>query len=81
MRKIINNKLYDTEKAEELASYKTGEGFDRIEKTLYKTKKGAYIIRYFGGAATEYGKKLSYNLFKSNSGLILTSEDEAKAFI
>lgn len=81
MRKIIKGKLYNTETADKLANYVTGEGYDRLRKTLYKTKKGAYFIHYFGGAATSYGKQLSYNLFTSDSGLILVDEDEAKEFI
>lgn len=51
MKKIIGNKLYDTEKAEKIYSYiiteKTQVGFMSIPYKyhidVYKTKKGAYF--------------------------------------
>lgn len=51
MRKIINGKIYDTEKAEYLGSYDNGccrNNFSFYEAELYKTKKGNYFI-WVGG--------------------------------
>ena len=76
MRFIVNNKIYDTDKAELLAEgiYEVREpsifkGFDTVCKCkskLYKTQKGTYYFVY------EY--KLSHCIE-------LVTEDEAKSWL
>ena len=50
MKQIIDGKLYDTEKADRVASdeYFDGSNWDRSgrNKYLYKTKKGNFFIHY-----------------------------------
>lgn len=56
MKSVIDGKLYDTEKAEEIARWDNHipSNLDRIIKTLYLTKKGNFFLEIFGGARTFY---------------------------
>lgn len=59
MQRVIDRKLYDTERAEQIAKYapNTDRGdYDYLIETLYKTSKGEYFLHGEGGAATEYAK-------------------------
>ena len=57
MKKVINGKLYNTETAEEVASWTNGyttQDFNYCEETLYRTKNGNYFLHGFGGALSKY---------------------------
>ncbi len=57
MKKLINNKLYNTETAEKVGRYSNGYGcgdFNYVSESLYKTKSGAWFLHARGGAMTEY---------------------------
>jgi len=56
VRQVIEGKLYDTETAELIHDWFNGRyvsDFKYREKTLYRTKKGAYFIHHVGGAMTD----------------------------
>lgn len=45
MKKIINNKVYDTEKARKVGSWTNGfDGGDCIESSLYRKRTGEYFL-------------------------------------
>ncbi|MEI6376781.1 MAG: hypothetical protein WCO97_06260 [bacterium] len=57
MKQVIENKMYDTEKAQELGTYWNGSSrgdFKYVRETLYKTKKGTYFLYGEGGAHSIY---------------------------
>lgn len=59
MKKIVNCKLYDTEKAEPIHTW----GYNRataysIREILYHTKKGAYFLHRKGGRLAEIGEEI-----------------------
>ena len=57
MKAIIDGKRYNTETAEEVASWSNGCGygdFNRCEESLYKTKSGAFFLHGSGGARSAY---------------------------
>lgn len=59
MQRVINRKLYDTDRAEQIAQYapNTDRGdFHYLIETLYRTQDGEYFLHGQGGAATEYAK-------------------------
>lgn len=59
MQCIIDRKLFDTERAEQIARYapNTDRGdYNYLIETLYKTPDGEYFLHCEGGAATEYAK-------------------------
>lgn len=61
MKDIIDGKLYDTESAEQIASWKnTGDTGDLryVKEALYKTESGAYFVYGTGGAMSKYSKSV-----------------------
>ena len=58
MKKIIKNKMYNTDTAMEIFSVDNGYGygdFHYCHETLYQKKTGEYFLFAEGGALTEYG--------------------------
>ena len=57
MKKIINNKVYDTETAQLIKEYwnghEKGDDYYQLER-LYRTKNGEMFLHYVGGRYTEY---------------------------
>ena len=59
MQRVIERKLYDTDRAEQIAQHapNTDRGdFYYLIETLYKTSGGEYFLHGEGGAATKYAK-------------------------
>ena len=57
MKKIINGKVYDTDKAKAVGWYSAGEDrLDRIADTLYRKRTGEFFLHGEGGAATSYAE-------------------------
>lgn len=59
MKKLIDGKMYNTETAEEIATWSNtyyNSDFHYCQETLYKTKKGAYFIHGKGGALSPYSQ-------------------------
>jgi hypothetical protein len=83
MKKIINGKIYDTEKAECIAEdwYSNPSDFRHTFKELYVTKKGNYFFYAGGGPLTEWAVSLGNNTTGGSSDLIPTTEEEAREFI
>ncbi|RQD73490.1 MAG: hypothetical protein D5R97_09295 [Candidatus Syntrophonatronum acetioxidans] len=79
MKKVINGKLYDTEKAVFIASYRYSNpsDFKHIEEDLYKTKKGNYFLAGGGGPMSKYAVSLGDNQTGGSSDVItpLTAQE------
>ena len=62
MQRVIDRKLYDTDRAEQIAQHAPntdrGDLYYLVE-TLYKTSGGQYFLHCEGGAATKYAKLCS----------------------
>lgn len=59
MKKIIQNKLYDTNTAKRIGSINNGKATDDLfytEEVLYRKKTGEYFLYCAGGAGTRYAK-------------------------
>lgn len=57
MKKIINNKVYNTSTAVEVGSWWNGSpstSFGFFKETLYRKKTGEYFLHGEGGARTQY---------------------------
>lgn len=79
MKKIINKKVYDTEKAKLVAKYSNGlpiSNFKHVYEDLYVTKKGQFFLHVQGGPLTIYSEKIGSNTYGVED-IILLSEDEA----
>ena len=52
MYTVIKNKVYDTDKAQEIATYK----YDGVTETLYRKKTGEYFMHFFNANADDNEK-------------------------
>lgn len=80
MKKIISNKLYDTDTAREIASNSHGEGprdFHYYAETLYRKKTGEYFLYGHGGPASRYAKSCGQNTWSGGSEIIPMSLNAA----
>lgn len=79
MKRVINGRVYDTDKAEEIgeASYGNSGDFHSWEETLYKTPKGAYFVAGSGGARSKYSRQISQNTWSGGDGMEVLSSAEA----
>ena len=83
MKKVINKKLYDTEKAELIATRSNNLGpnnFNFEEEELYRTKTGNWFISFEGGAASRFAQK-NHGYSISNTGIIACDNTQAYNFL
>lgn len=82
MRKIINDKMYNTDTAKTIASYSVNSvgDFGYLEETLYKKKTGEFFLYGYGGAYTKYAHVEGNNRGSSETIKPL-SEKEAKEWL
>ena len=81
MRKIIRNKLYDTETATEVAEWSDGyvNDFRYIEETLYRKRTGEYFIYGYGGPMTRYAERVG-DSYGYGESIIPLGYDEARSW-
>ena len=73
-KKIIDGVVYDTTKAESIASHSEhlhGD-FYHFEEALYRTKKGSWFLRGSGGAASKYANHDGNSSYGSSDIVPLT---------
>lgn len=96
MKKIINQKRYDTDTAKQMAVWTNGhigDNFAYVEEKLFRKNTGEYFLYCFGGASSQYGiwhgqsgssgeliKPLSYNQAATWAEEKLTAEEYKKIF-
>lgn len=80
MKKIINGRMYNTETAEEIATWSNSyypSDFHYCQETLYKTKKGAYFLYGKGGAMSQYSVPVGNNGRGGGSEIRVLTADQA----
>lgn len=78
MKKIINGKTYDTEKATAIYTRDNGDyGINGIKETLYRKRTGEFFLHGEGGANTRYAEQ-DGNSWKGGSAITPMSFNEAK---
>jgi hypothetical protein len=80
MKKIINGKRYDTEKAICIGGYQysIGGNFNYISEYLYITPRSkSYFLAGEGGAMTKYAKRASDNSYCGGEKIIPLTENDA----
>lgn len=83
MKKIINGKVYDTERAKALATWSNAgswRDFSHVEETLYRKKTGEYFLYGEGGPATCYAQATGQNSWSGGSRIMPMSYTDAKAW-
>ena len=77
MQRVIDRKLYDTERAELIARHapNTDRGdFNYLIESLYKNSEGEYFLYCEGGAATEYAEPCDGGLTAGEEVKLLDTE-------
>ena len=82
MKKIINNKLYDTATAKKLAEWDQNgaDAQNYIAESLYRKKTGEFFIFGNGGVNTKYAKIGRSKGFEPGCEILPLSLDQAKAW-
>lgn len=83
MKKIIDRKMYDTEKADFIADYENeywSSDFHYYEETLYRTKNGKYFIHGSGGPLSPYRERIESNGWIAGEDIRPLSVEEAQAW-
>lgn len=81
MRKIINGKKYDTETAEQLASYwneLSTSDFRHMTERLFRKKTGEYFLYGEGGPLSKYATRCGGSGFTGGEDIVPLPEQEAK---
>ena len=82
MKKIINNKVYDTDTAKYLGLWTNTDdrsNFHHIEETLYQKRTGEFFIHGVGGPMTKYAVSCGNNSWSGGEKIIpLTYENAQK---
>lgn len=80
MKKIINNKLYDTATAKKLAEWDENGTDSRnyISEALYRKKTGEFFVFGDGGANTKYARIGRLKVFEPGSAILPMSLEQAK---
>lgn len=83
MKKIIKNKIYDTETAEYVGEWENTtdlSNFHRVHETLYRKKNGEYFLHGEGGGLTQYAKQVEMRGFTSGENLVPLEYEAARAW-
>lgn len=71
-------KVYDTERAEKLASWnnKLFGSFNYMEEELYRKKTGKFFLNGSGGAKTKYAEVVEMNVWSGREKILPFSYEE-----
>ena len=80
MKKIINNRRYDTDKAEACgsASYSNRGDFSWWEETLYQKRTGEFFLYGEGGPMSRYAVTIDQNSWSGGEKIMPLSLDAAR---
>ncbi len=81
MKKIINNRVYDTEKAVLVGSSCCRESAGNpnyVKEKLYRKRTGEYFLYGVGGPNTQYAKLDGYSIWKFGERLVPVTYSVAK---
>lgn len=84
MRKVINKRLYDTEKAQEVCYDTNGLGprdFHHVEETLYRKRTGEFFLHGVGGPASKYAESCGQNTWSGGERIIPLSFEAAREWV
>lgn len=78
MKKIINQRRYDTSTSTLMGERETGSGFQYIREKLYQKRNGEFFLHGFGGPSTKYAVSIEQNTWSEGEELIPLSPESAK---
>ncbi len=80
MKRIINNKKYDTETARMIGSdsYSNPRDFNHWEETLYRKRTGEYFLYGKGGPNSRYSKRIEQSCWSGGEEIIPLTYENAR---
>lgn len=81
MKKIINQKRYDTDTAKEMGSWENNylmNDFHWFRETLYQKKTGEFFVHGQGNAASRYAERVGASGWTGSEKLVPMTWDEAR---
>lgn len=81
MRKIIKNKMYDTDTAKELATYSNygdWRDFNHYKEALYQKRTGEFFLFGVGGPRTQYAEQIGQRGWTGGKKIIPLTYDSAR---
>lgn len=80
MKKIIKNRLYDTDTAKVIGEYvySNRRDFSFYEETLYKKKNGEYFLHGIGGGLSKYAESTGTNTWGGGEKIMPLTTDRAQ---
>jgi hypothetical protein len=80
MKQVIDGLVYNTETAEEIASWSNNlpaSDFHHCDETLYKTKNGRFFVAGAGGPLSGWREPEGTNGWRGSSGIRALEKEEA----
>lgn len=84
MKKVINNRLYNTDTAHELGTWANMadvRNFNRFTETLYQKRTGEYFIYGKGGPASKYAETIGQNTWSGGEKIIPMTFENARKWV
>lgn len=80
MKRIINGKVYDTEKARECGSdsYSNCRDFRHWSEVLYQKRTGEFFLHGSGGPMSRYAERVEQNTWSGGEQIIPLTYDSAR---
>lgn len=81
MKKIINNKVYDTSTAEKVGEWDNGRWDDRLYRcaeVLYRKRTGEFFLHGYGGPGSKYAVSTGNSNWSSGEKIIPLSYEAAQ---
>lgn len=78
MKKIINGKVYDTDKARELGIDGGWDSFHSWSETLYQKRTGEFFLHGEGGPMTKYARSVGQNQWSGGEKIIPLDVEAAR---
>lgn len=81
MKKIINGKVYDTDKAKELGTYSNAGGwndFNHYEETLFQKRTGEFFLFGKGNADSKYAELIGQNCWSGGRKIMPMPYEDAR---
>lgn len=80
MKRIIKNKVYDTNTAQRLAEngYNYPGDLNFWNETLYRKRTGEYFLHCEGGANSRYAERIDANSWSGGERITPVTEEEAR---
>jgi len=81
MKKIIDGRIYDTDKAQQIGTWWSSQdvrSFTHCEETLYRKRTGEYFLYGWGGPQSKYSRAVGQNEWSGGERIEPLTAEEAR---